>query len=86
MNETTKYPGLVNRKRVIATLEDKANITGYRWIRPQKIAQSFVENRSKKGDFLHYSLIEPVNILDVDGKEKVTIKTSYYEQDRQNTT
>ena len=85
MNETTKYPGLVNLNRVIATLEDKANITGYRWIRPQKIAQSFVKNRSKKGDFLYYSLVEPVTIRDVDGREKVTTKTSYFEQDRTTT-
>ena len=77
----TKYPGLVNRKRVIATLEDKANITGFRWLQPDKIQQGLVEKRNKKGDFLYYSLVEPVHILDVDGREKVTIKTSYYKQD-----
>lgn len=78
----TKYPGLVNRKRVITTLEDKANITGFRWSQPDKIQQGFVEKRSKKGDFLYYSLTETVTICDVDGREKVTTKTSYYEQDR----
>ena len=67
---------------MIRTLEDKANITGYQWIRPQKIPKGFIENRSKKGNFLHYSLTEPVAILDVDKHEKVTISTSYYEQDK----
>ena len=82
MNETTKYPGLVNLNRVITTLEDKANITGYRWIRPQKIAQSFVEKRSKEGDFLYYSLVEPVTIRDVDSRQKVTIQTSFFKEDK----
>ena len=72
---TKKYHGLVNRKRVIATLEDKANVTGFRWTRPKKLQNGFVENRSKKGKFLHFSLVKPVSILDVDGREKVTIKT-----------
>ena len=84
MNENTKYPGLVNRKRVIATLEDKANITGFRWSPPKNIPDGFVENRNAKtGKFLYYSLTERVSILDVDGREKVTIKTSFYEQDKQ---
>ena len=84
MNETTKYPGLVNLKRVITTLEDKANITGYRWIRPQNIPEGFVEKRNAKtGKFLYYSLTERVCIRDVDGREKVTTKTSYYTQDKQ---
>ena len=55
MKEKQKYHGLVNRKRVIATLEDKANITGFRWTCPQKIPKGFIENSSKKGDFSHYS-------------------------------
>lgn len=83
MKNTTKYHGLVNRKRIIATLEDKAEITGFRWLRPQKIQKGFFENRSEKGDFLYYSLVEPFDILDVDGRKKVTIKTSYYKQDRE---
>ena len=78
----TKYPGLVNRKRVITTLEDKANITGFRWSQPDKIQQGFVEKRSKKGDLLYYSLTKTVTICDVDGREKVTKKTSFYKQDR----
>lgn len=77
----TKYPGLVNRKRVIATLEDKANITGFRWSQPDKIQQGFVEKLNEKDDFLYYSLTEPVTICDVDGREKVTKKTSFYKQD-----
>ena len=81
--DTKKYHGLVNRKRVIASLEDKAVVTGYRWTRPKHIQKGFVENRSKKGDFLHYSLVSPVTILDVNGREKDTIKTSYFEQDKQ---
>ncbi len=79
---TTKYHGLVNRKRVIRTLEDKALITGFRWTRPNKIPKGFVEKRSKKGDFLYYSRVEPVTIRDVDGPDKSTIRTSYFEQDR----
>ena len=66
----TKFHGLVNRKRVIATAEDKANITDFRFIRPQVIPQGFVEKRNKKGDFLYYTLTEPVTIRDVDGREK----------------
>ena len=78
----TKYHGIVNRKRVISTLEDKALVTGFRWVRPENIQKGFVENRSKKRGFLHYSLTEPVSILDVDGQEKVTIKTSYFQHDQ----
>ena len=74
MKKTTKYCGLVNRKRVIATLEAKALITGFRWIRPDKIPNGFVENHGKKGNFLYYCLTKPVRIRDVDGKEKVTVQ------------
>ena len=84
MTGNQKYHGLVNRKRVIRTLEDKANITGYRWVCPQNIPDSLVEKRNKKtGKILYYSLTERISFLDVDGSEKVTIKTSYYEQDKQ---
>ena len=79
---TKKYHGLVNRKRVIATLEDKAVVTGFRWTRPNKTQKGFVENRSKQDKFLYYSLVEPVSILDVNGREKETIKTSFFEQDK----
>ena len=79
---TTKYYGLVNRKHVIATLEAKALITGFRWIRPDKISNGFVENHGKKGNFLYYTLTEPVTIRDVDGREKDTIRTCYLEKDR----
>ena len=79
--KTKKYHGLVNRKRVISTLEYKALVTGYRWTRP-KTQKGFVENRSKQDKFLYYSLVEPVSILDVNGREKETIKTSFFEQDK----
>ena len=77
-----KYDGLVNRKRVIKTLEDKANITGYRWARPSKVPKGFTEKRSKMGKFLHYARIETVSIEDVDGKLKQTIRTDYFEADK----
>lgn len=77
-----KIYGLVNRKRVIATAEDKANITGYRWTLPNTIPTGFVEKRNKKGDFLYYTLTEPVTIRDVDGRDKQTIKTTYYQADK----
>ena len=77
-----KYHGLVNRRRVIATLEDKANITGYRWTLPQKIPQGFIENHSRNGEFLHNARTGPVTIRDVDGRDKHTICTAYYEQDQ----
>ena len=82
MNETAKYHGLVNRNREIATLEDKALITGFRWNKPNQIPQGFIENRNKQGDFLYYSLTEPVTIRDVDGRKKVTTQTYYYKTDR----
>ena len=82
MKKTTKYYGLVNRERVIATLEDKALITGFRWRKPDEIPKRFTEKRSKRGDFLYHSLTEPVTIRDVDGRDKVTIQTSYFEQDK----
>ena len=75
------YPGLVNRERVIQTLEDKANITGFRWKRPKRVQKGFIEKRSKNGAFLHYSQKEPVKILDVDGREKHTIKEMFFEAD-----
>ena len=80
---THKYPVLVNRRRVIATAEDKANITGFRWTLPETITPGFVEKRNAKGDFLYYARTEPVTIQDVDGKAKHTIKTAYYEADQQ---
>ena len=82
MKKTTQYYGLVNRKRVIATLEAKALITGFRWTRPGKIRQGFIKKNGENGDFLYYFLTEPVTICDVDGREKLTIRTSYFEQDR----
>ena len=81
-SSTFVIPGLVNRRRVIATLEDKANITGYRWTRSQKIPERFQENRSKNGTFLHYAVTRPVTIQDVDGKEKQTTRTTYYAEDK----
>ena len=78
-----EYPVLVNRTRVIATAEDKANITGFRWTRPQTMQPGFVEKRNAKGDFLYYTRTEPVTIQDVDGLSKHTIKTSFYEADQQ---
>ena len=78
-----RIPVLVNRKRVIATAEAKANITGYQWTRPQTMPPGFVEKRNAKGDFLYYARTEPVTIQDVDGKAKQTIKTSFYEADQQ---
>ena len=83
LSQEKKYPVLVNRKRVIATAEDKANITGFRWTRPQTMPPGFVEKRNAKGDFLYYTRIDPVTIQDVDGKAKHTIKTSFYEADQQ---
>ena len=77
-----RIPVLVNRTRVIATAEDKANITGFQWTRPRSIPKAFVEKRNKKGDFLYYTLTEPVTIQDVDGREKHTVKTSYFEADK----
>ena len=77
-----KYYGLVNRKKVIATLEDKALITGFRWQKPDKTQRGFRKRRSKNGDFLYYSLTESVTIRDVDGRDKVTIKTGYFEEDK----
>ena len=78
-----RIPVLVNRKRVIATTEDKANVTGYEWNHPETIAPGFVEKRNAKGDFLYYARTEPVTIQDVDGKAKQTIKTSFFEADQQ---
>ena len=76
------FPGLVNRTRKIATLEDKANLTGFRWTLPQKIPQGFIENHSRNGEFLHNARTAPVSIRDVDGRDKHTICTAYYEQDQ----
>ena len=73
---------LVNRKRVIATLEDKANVTGFQWTLPETIPPGFVEKRNAKGNFLYYTLTEPVTIRDVDGRNKQTIKTTFYEADK----
>ena len=82
-SQEKKYPVLLNRTRVIATAEDKANITGFRWTLPQTMPPGFVEKRNAKGKFLYYVLTEPVTIQDVDGKAKHTIKKSFYEADQQ---
>ena len=75
-------PGLVNRKQVIRTLEDKANITGFRWTRPRKIPEGFQEKRGENGDLRHYFKTLPVTILDVDGREKHTTRTTFFEADK----
>ncbi|MDE0686465.1 MAG: hypothetical protein OXI63_26360 [Candidatus Poribacteria bacterium] len=77
------FHGLVNRKCVIASLEDKANITGYQWTLPPNIPQGFVEKRSKNGDFLHYSHTKLVTIQDVDGREKQTTRTAFFDANKQ---
>ena len=79
---SVRFPGLVNRKRVIATAEDKANLTGYTWTRPHSISKGFIERRSKDGTFLYFSLTLPITITDVDGRAKKTIQTSFFEQDK----
>ena len=81
-----RIPVLVNRTRVIATAEDKANITGFKWTRPRSIPKGFVERRNAKGEFLDYTLTLPVTIKDVDGREKHTVKTSYFEADKRTET
>ena len=81
-SQAKKYPVLVNRKRVVATAEDKANITNFRFTRPKVIPDGFVERRNSKGELLDYKLIEPITFQDVDGRVKHTIKTAYYEVDK----
>ena len=83
LSQGKKYPVLVNRTRVVATGEDKANLTGYQWTRPKVIPDGFVERRNAKGELLDYKLTEPITIHDVEGRVKHTIKTSYYEADKQ---
>ena len=73
------FHGLVNRKRVIATLEDKANVTGFVWTRPKAIPKGFAERHNAKGQFLDYKVTEPITIQDVDGREKHTTRTSFFE-------
>ena len=82
LSQEKKYPVLVNRTRVVATGEDKANVTGYQWTRPKVIPDGFVERRNAKGEFLDYKLVEPITFQDVDGRVKHTIKTAYYEADK----
>ena len=81
-SKTFRFSGLVNRKRVIATTEDKANITGFTWTRPASIPEGFIERRSTNGDFLYYACTLPITIKDVDGTEKKTLRTTFYEQDK----
>ena len=80
---TFQFPGRVNRKRVIATCEDKANITGYRWTRPKKFAKGFVERYNAKGEFLDYTVTLPFTIQDVDGREKHTTRTTFFDTEKQ---
>ena len=47
------------------------------------IPDGFVERRNSKGELLDYKLIEPITFQDVDGRVKHTIKTAYYEADKQ---
>ena len=77
-----RYACLVNRKTVIDTLESKANLTGFRYIRKDPINTEFIEKKDRKGEFLCYEQTTPIEILDVDGKIKKTVKTSYYQQDK----
>ena len=78
-----RIPVLVNRTRAVRTCEDKANITNFRFTRPKVIPAGFVERRNAKGELLDYKLIEPITFQDVDGQVKHTIKTAYYEADKQ---
>ena len=78
-----RIPVLVNCTRAVRTCEDKANITNFRFTRPEVIPDGFVERRNSKGELLDYKLIEPITFQDVDGRVKHTIKTAYYEADKQ---
>ena len=77
-----RYTCLVNRKVVINSLEKKANLTGFEYTRPNPINTEFIEKRNPKGKFSHYEQTTPIEITDVDGKIKKTVKTSYYQQDK----
>ena len=79
---TQRYACLVNRTIVIDTLEKKANLTNYEYIRRPDINTDFIEKRDRKGNFLYYEQTIPVEIVDVDGKIKKTVKTSYYQQNK----
>ena len=79
---SVSFHGLVNRKRVIATLEDKANVTGFVWTRPKAIPKGFAERHNAKGQFLDYKVTEPITIQDVDGREKHTTRTSFFDTDK----
>ena len=52
-----KHPILVNRQRRISTLSDKAELTGFRFTRPQTLPEG----------------AEPFTVIDVDGKKHDTI-------------
>lgn len=78
-----KYHCLVNRSVVINSLEVKAKLTGYQWTRPNNINTDFIEKRDRSGEFLYYQQTTPVEILDVDGQQKRTVKTSYFLADKQ---
>ena len=77
-----RYACLVNRTRVIDTLEKKANATGFRYILPSDINTDFRPVYKKTGKFLRYDKTEPFELLDVDRKVKKTVKTSYYLADK----
>ena len=72
-----RYHGLVNRKRILKTLEDKANLTGFDWIRPKTIPKGFVARHNAKGEFIDFTRSLPITIQDVDGREKHTAQTSF---------
>ena len=82
IDECNRYACLVNRTTVIDTLEAKANVTGFRYTRPPTIPTELQPVTSKKGEFLYYQRTETVKVLDVDGKVKKTVRTSYFLQDK----
>ena len=75
-----RFYGLTNRKRRIDTLEAKANVTGYKWIVPEPLNTDFIERRNKHGKFLHYERKTIITFTDVDGIEKQTVKTEYFDR------
>lgn len=77
-----RFYGLTNRKRKINTLEVKANITGYKWIMPKQVDTDFREHKVKRGKFLYFERKSITTIPDVDGINKQTLKTEYFDSDK----
>lgn len=78
-----KFHCLVNRKRRISTTRDKAAVTGFSWEYPEDVKIGVQPDFNPKGKQIGYKHIDNIGIKDVDGSTWNTIRTEFFDLNRE---